>query len=80
MTPKAEVEERLTKVSDSYIRDVLKATNRAFAHDEGLTDEQKRLFEQGLQEGVYYGTDIYSDWAEWRELLTAEAQNRGLKV
>jgi|LULU01.1.fsa_nt_gb hypothetical protein len=80
MTQKAEVAERLTKVSDNYIRDVLKATNEAFAHDESLSGEQKRLFDQGLQDGVYYGTDIYADWAEWRELLTAEAQRRGLKV
>ena len=80
MTKKAEVAERLTKVSDNYIRDVLTATNKAFANDDSLSEEEKRLFEQGLADGVYYGTDIYTDWVEWRVLLTAEAQRRGLKV
>lgn len=80
MSQKAEVAERLIKASDNYIRDVLNATKNAFSHDKSLSDEQKHLFEQGLQDRVYYGTDIYTDWAEWRELLTAEAQRRGLKV
>lgn len=80
MAQKTEVAERLKNVSDSYILNLLTATEKAFAHDKSLSDEQKHLFEQGLEDGVYYGTDIYSDWVEWRDLLATEALRRGLEV
>lgn len=80
MTQRNEVAERFTKVPDNYIREALKATNQTFAYYAGLSDEQKRLLDQGIHDGVYCGTDIHSDWTEWRKPLTAEASRRGLKV
>ncbi len=80
MSNKPEIADRLSKTSDNYIRDTLTAVEDAFEHDAELSDEQKVMFEQSNQDGVYYGTDIYSDWSEWREMLKHEAKRRGIEV
>ena len=80
MSNKIEVVERLSKVSDNYIKDMLQATVKAFKNDESLSEEQKVQFQQFDQDGVYYGTDIYSDWSEWREMLQYEAVRRNLVI
>ncbi|MBU2889923.1 hypothetical protein [Celeribacter halophilus] len=80
MSNKSEVADRLSKVSDNYIKDMLHATETAFEHDESLSEDQKVRFQQFDQDGVYYGTDIYSDWSQWREMLQHEAVRRNLVI
>ena len=80
MADRKQVEEMLAKVSDNYIKNCFEAVNNAFKHDAELTEEQKKKFEQFGQDGVYYGTDIYSDWTEWQEMLRSEIERRNLKV
>jgi hypothetical protein len=80
MSSKSNVADRLTESSDNYIKDMLNAVENAFKHDAGLSEEQKVQFQQFQQDGVYYGTDIFSDWTEWREMLKREAERRGLSI
>lgn len=80
MKDKKQAEDRLSEVSDNYIRLCYQALKDAFKHDAGLTDEQKRQFQQFGQDGVYYGTDIFSDWTEWEKMLRREIERRGLDV
>lgn len=79
MRDRKQAEEMLAKVSDDYIKNCFLAVKNAFAHDSELTDAQKRQFEQFGQDGVYFGTDIYSDWNEWEEMLRKEIERRNLK-
>ena len=80
MTDRKQVEEILEKVSDDYIKKCFSAVQNAFEHDSALTDAQKKQFEQFGQDGVYFGTDIYSDWKEWEEMLRKEIKRRNLKL
>ena len=80
MPDRKQVEAMLAKVSDNYLKECYGAVQNAYKHDAALTDDQKRQFEQFQQDGVYYGTDIYSDWAEWKEMLNSEIERRNLDV
>jgi hypothetical protein len=80
MSNKISVEDRLSKVSNNYIKDMLVSVRKAFEHDAELTEEQKVQFQYYDQDGAYYGTDVYSDWKEWREMLEYEAERRGLGI
>ena len=80
MTDRKKIEEKLRKVSNNYVKNCYQALQKAFQHDAALTDGQKRQFEQFKQDGVYYGTDIYSDWSEWEKMLRSEIERRNLDV
>ncbi len=80
MPDKKRVEEMLAKVSDNYIAECYRAVEKAFKHDASLSGDQKSLFQQFEQDGVYYGTDIYSDWAEWKDMLQREIESRNLGI
>lgn len=77
---KNEVAKNLKNASDNYVKEMLLAVRNAFENDAGLSDAQKVKFQQFDQNGVYYGTDIYSDWTEWRAMLNDEADRRGLDI
>lgn len=77
---KNDIAENLKNVSDNHIKEMLSAVRNAFENDAGLSDAEKVKFQQFDQEGVYYGTDIYSDWTEWRGMLNHEADRRGLEI
>ena len=78
MLNKSEVACKLSEASDGYILEMRQAVEKAFKHDASLTDELKATFQQFNQDGLYYGTDIYTDWVEWRAMLRQEAAHRGL--
>ena len=77
---KNETAENLTKVSDNYVKEMYAAVKKAFEHDSELTEEEKQRFQNFHNDGVYYGTDIFSDWSEWKDMLEFEVQRRELKV
>lgn len=80
MLDRKQAEEVLTKVSEKYLKDCYRTVQNAFKHDAALTDDQKRQFERFQQDGIYYGTDIFSDWAEWKEILRSEIERRNFNV
>jgi hypothetical protein len=75
---KDEVANRLRKASDTYIKKMIAAVSAAYQHDSRLSDQQKERFQQFGQDGVYFGTDVFSDWTEWSEMLKQEADRRGM--
>lgn len=80
MADKTETAERLAKASDNYIKEMYRSVKKAFENDSELTKEEKQRFQIYHDEGVYYGTDIFSDWTEWKGMLEFEVQRRKLKV
>ena len=80
MSDKTDTAEKLAKVSDNYIKEMYLSVKRAFEHDSELTDEEKQRFQGFQNDGVYYGTDIFSDWTEWKGMLEFEVQRRKLKA
>jgi hypothetical protein len=73
------IKNRLTNLSDGAIKDLYASVEKAFEHDASLSQEEKEMFQQFGQDGVYYGTEEFPDWPIWRDALKQELTHRRLE-